>query len=351
VNVFCRFIVPCLLVGLLAANLPAREAIRLANDPALSPDGSTLAFSWRGEIWTVPVSGGIAKQLTRNAAADGEPEFSPDGSQIAFISERSGSEQVYVMPVEGGPPEQLTFHTSGYKLHGWYPDGKSLLTSGERDHFWRGAERFFRIERGQRVAEQILFDDYGTSGALSPDGKRLLFTREGPAWWRKGYHGSQAAQIWMHDLEPKTFTRLLDHDRGCLWPMWRPDGKAFYYVGGQNGTFNLYEHSLENGNGDRQITRLEDDGVVFPCIARNGSVIVYRQLFDLYRINPASAEPPAKIEIFDAGDTTIDRVARRRVTATCGSWTRSCASPSESPTPRKKSATRCSRPTAKPSGS
>src|SRR5262245_52790701 len=57
----------------------AQQPIRLANEPALSPDGATLAFAWRGEIWTVPVSGGNARQLTKSAAADGEPFFSPDG--------------------------------------------------------------------------------------------------------------------------------------------------------------------------------------------------------------------------------------------------------------------------------
>ncbi len=158
----------------------------------------------------------------------------------------------------------------------------------------------------------MLFDDVGGSGALSPDGKRLLFTREGHAWWRKGYHGSQAAQVWLHDLEAKTFTKLLDHDRGSMWPMWRPDGKGFYCVSGQDGTFNLWECALEDKT-QRQLTQLEDDGAVFPCIARNGSLIVYRQLFDLYRLNPLSAEPPQKIEIYDTGDWTSEPVVRRRL--------------------------------------
>jgi tricorn protease len=107
----------------------AQQPIRLANEPALSPDGATLAFAWRGEIWTVPVSGGNARQLTKSAAADGEPCFSPDGTQLAFISARSGSDQVYVMPSEGGAPKQITFHTAGYTLHGWYPDGRSFVGS------------------------------------------------------------------------------------------------------------------------------------------------------------------------------------------------------------------------------
>src|SRR5688500_11839528 len=82
----CLFV----LIGLVAVEARAREQIRLAEQPALSPDGSLLAFAWRGEIWTVPSSGGVARQLTRHSGADGDPEFSPDGSQIAFVSERNG---------------------------------------------------------------------------------------------------------------------------------------------------------------------------------------------------------------------------------------------------------------------
>jgi Tol biopolymer transport system component len=154
----------------------AQQPIRLANEPALSPDGGTLAFAWRGEIWTSPATGGSTRQLTKSAAADGQPSFSPDGTQLAFVSGRSGSDQGYVMPAQGGIPKQITFHTSGYTLHGWYPDGRSVLTSGRRDHSHdaRASQRIFRVRVDERAAEELVFDDYGSSPALSPDGKRLF---------------------------------------------------------------------------------------------------------------------------------------------------------------------------------
>lgn len=305
-----------LVVGLAGVEIAAgQQPIRLANEPSLSPDGSQLAFAWRGEIWTVSSGGGQAQQLTKNSAADGQPFFSPDGTQLAFISSRSGSDQVYVMPSEGGIPKQITFHTAGQTLHGWYPDGLSLLTAGRRDHShdFRAAQRVFRARSDERTAEELLFDDYGASPAISPDGKRVLFTREGPAWWRKGYYGSQASQIWLYDLESKAFTKLLDDPRGCLWPLWRPDGRAFYYVGSQSGSCNLRQYELESGQ-DTQLTHLEDDSVVFPCISRDGSTIVFRHLFDLYRWSPTSGSPPQKITILDGGDAPADTVLRRRLT-------------------------------------
>jgi tricorn protease len=291
-----------------------REVIRLANRPALSPDGRTLAFSWGGDLWSVSSSGGQARPLTRHQGMDRDPAFSPDGLQIAFVSNREGHFHVYVMPAEGGVPRQVAFHSSGYTLQGWAPDGHSLLVSGARDHFWKEADRFFLIKTDERTAEVPLFDAAGRSGALSPDGKRLLFTREGPPWWRKGYRGSQASQVWMYDLEAKSFTKLLDPPGGALWPLWRADGRGFYYVGVHKGALNLRERDLANGGGDRPLTEFDDDSVVFPCISRDGSTIVFRHLFDFYRLRTASDEPLKRLEIWYEGDLAREPVERRTLT-------------------------------------
>jgi tricorn protease len=294
----------------LAGTGRSAEVIRLANNPALSPDGKTLAFDWDGDIWSVPAAGGVARRLTQHPARDREPRFSPDGGQLAFVSERSGSPQVQVMPSGGGTPRQLTFHTAGYSLQEWCPDGKRLLVNAVRDHFWRHAERFFTVSIESRQAEQLVFDDYGHNGCLSPDGKRLLFAREGPAWWRKGYHGSQASQIWLYDLDSKSFRRVLDEDTGCRWPLWKPDGKGFYYISARSGSANLWEHDLASG-ASQQLTHFTDDSVVFPCISRDGSTVVFRHLFDLYRLCPGRDKEPQRIDLRHASDPVKDRVERR----------------------------------------
>jgi tricorn protease len=297
------------LAAVLCGNAAASESIRLANNPALSPDGATLAFDWNGDVWSVQTAGGVARPLTRHPARDRQPRFSADGKEIAFISERSGSPQVYVMPAAGGTPRQVTFHTAGFTLQEWTPDGR-LLVGAARDNFWRHAERFLLVNPSVRKAEEPLFDDYGQNGSLSPDGRQLLFTREGPAWWRKGYHGSQASQIWLYDLVSKSFQKLLGEETGCLWPLWKPDGEGFYYVGASSGSCNLWEHDLQNGQG-RQLTRFTDDSVVFPCISRDGSTIAFRHLFDLYRFRPATGEAPVKIDVNLDSDLSTERVERR----------------------------------------
>lgn len=297
----------------LAAPAQSPERIRLADNPELSPDGKTLVFEWMGDLWSVRTTGGPARQLTKHAGRDGNAKFSPDGRQLAFVSSREGGNQIYVMSAEGGTPEQRTFHTAGYRLHGWTPDAKQFLASSSRDHHWRHAARFFFLDAKERKAEQMLFDDFGTDACLSPDGKKLLFTREGEAWWRKGYKGSQTSQIWLYDLESKRFQKVLALDSGCRWPLWKPDGNGFYYVGAQSGSMNLREYDLQK-NTDRQITNFTDDSVVFPTLSRDGSTLVFRHLFDLYRIDPTNGAQPQKIDITYVGDSLRERTERRTAT-------------------------------------
>ena len=105
--------------------LPMTEEkpIRGMNFPALSPDGKTLAFSYLGDIWSVPISGGTATRLTIHEAHDGYPHYSPDGRWIAFSSMREGNYDVFVMPAGGGPARQLTQHSANDFAIDWSPDG------------------------------------------------------------------------------------------------------------------------------------------------------------------------------------------------------------------------------------
>lgn len=301
---------PVLCCLVLAWPVRADEPIFLASNPALSPDGKLLAFGWAGDVWVAPVTGGAARPLTRHPARDGSPVFSPDGKEIAFVSERTGSPQLFIVALEGGEPRQVTYHTAGFDLQDWFPDGKRLLALGSRDHYWgRNTSRFLAVDAAQRRAEQVLFDDYGANGQLSPDGKKLLYTREGPAWWRKGYRGSQADQVWLFDLAEGTHKKLLHRDTQSRWPLWKPDGSGFYYVGGPGKAQQLYEHRFADGV-ERPLTQMADDSVVFPCISRDGSTIVFRHRFDLYRLKPGNGAPE-KIDLKCTLDRTSEKVNRR----------------------------------------
>ncbi len=166
----------------------------------------------------------------------------------------------------------------------------------------------------------MLFDDYGSDGTLSPDGKKLLFTREGEAWWRKGYTGSRAAQIWLFDRDDNQFTKILHKDYGSRWPMWKPDGSGFWYVGEQAKGANLCAYSFATKQ-SQALTNFPIDSVVFPSGARAGSLIVFRHLFDLYTFEPRS-KTTRKLDLWHNADRAAKRIDRRVLTtATAAGFT------------------------------
>jgi len=300
----------CLLIlGLSPAALCA-DSIRLAATPALSPDGKQLAFSWRGDLWLVASTGGTARRLTSHPARDTQPAFSPDGRQLAFISDRTGSPQLYLMDLPDGTPVQWSFHSEGCALDDWYPDGRALLVRGRRDHFWDNPERFFRVDAARRAAPQLLFDDYGGHGRLSPDGTKLLFVREGEKPWRKGYRGPRAAQIWLYDMSAGAFRKLVDDPTGADTPLWTPDGRGFYYTSERGGSRNLWHFDLDTEQ-SRAVTHMDDDAVLSPCISRDGSTIVFVHLFDLYVLRTAEGKQPQRLAIACPGDWPLDPTIRR----------------------------------------
>src|SRR5687768_8591420 len=105
-----RILVCIVVLTAVAFPAAAREPIRLPNNPTLSPDGKLLAFDWNGDVWIAASGGGEARQLTSHLGKDTQPKFSPDGKEIAFISDREGGAQVFVVPATGGVPRQVTYH-------------------------------------------------------------------------------------------------------------------------------------------------------------------------------------------------------------------------------------------------
>ena len=105
----------------LAAFTSAQNAPLWLRHCAISPDGTTIAFTYKGDIYTVPVDGGRAMQLTTNPAHDTEPVWSPDGKRIAFASDRMGSMDVYIAKIRKYLADDpslkiLTIHGEGFKL-------------------------------------------------------------------------------------------------------------------------------------------------------------------------------------------------------------------------------------------
>ena len=124
----------CLLTITLAVQARPEPAAQPSfADPGIAPDGSEIAFVSGGDIWTVPAAGGQARLLISHAANDTHPVYSPDKSQLAFVSTRTGGGDVYVLTLASGDVRRVTFDDGLEHLDGWSRDGKWLRLARRRD--------------------------------------------------------------------------------------------------------------------------------------------------------------------------------------------------------------------------
>lgn len=263
------------------------------SEPALSPDGSEIAFASGGDIWTVPAGGGQARLLVTDRATESRPLYSPDGSRLAFVSNRSGTANLYVLTLATGAVRRLTFADVGEALDGWSRDGRWIyFTSGVNDVQRQGD--IFRVSAGGGVPLEVSRERYLNEfqSAPSPDGKSIALVARGISnnqWWRNGSSHIDQSELWLKPIaEGAPYRLLLPSGARRAWPMWRPDGAALYYMSDEGGTENLWRLTL--GGKPEQITRFTSGRVLWPSVANDGSAIVFERGFGIWTLDPATGK-------------------------------------------------------------
>ena len=268
----------------------AQTPIQFARYPAPSPDGTRVVFSYQGDLWLAPITGGLAQRLTVHEGYDFAPVWSPDGKKIAFTSDRFGNDDVFVLHLDTGHVQRLTWFSGRDRALGWTPDSQAVIFESQRDWEPYGVRFVPYVARLAGGTPYRLHDVEGTPAALSPDGKQVVFVRRDSAWWRKGYRGSATGDLWLHHLETNRFTRLTETDTPDTFPMWSADGRTLYFVSERDGTYNLYAMDIATRR-VRPLTHFKDDGVRFPQISANGKVITFEQGMNIYRLELPNGQP------------------------------------------------------------
>ena len=277
--------------------------------PAISPDGKTIAFSYQGDIFTVPSSGGTAKQITSNAAFDSYPVWSPDGNHIAFASNREGSIDVWVMDANGGIPKRVTTNSgSEYPLR-WkdnytimfkasiMPTAKSIIFAGSYPQVYTV---------GMDGGRPKLFSDI-TMDALdiNASGDVIYIDRKGyEDEWRKHHRSPITRDVWLKSGD--SFRKLTSFDGEDRDPVWASDGKSFYYLSEQSGTLNIYHRTLDGK--ETQITNHEKNPVRFLSAATDGT-LCYGYDGEIYTVR--NGGQPQKTAIRIAADTEGKELIRQ----------------------------------------
>jgi Tol biopolymer transport system component/C-terminal processing protease CtpA/Prc len=293
--------------------LPEDKPIRGMNTPAVSPDGRMVAFVYQGDLWSVQATGGMASRLTVHQAHDTNPRYSPDGRWIAFASNREGNYDVFVIPAGGGSARQITRHSDSDYPMDWSPDGSKILFYGRRgDKF-----QLYTIDVATSVVKTITNDDAQVRYAsFSPDGKTVAYNRAGNTgvWYRPVYRGSANMEIYAKSLADGKLTRISDYEGMDQWPLFAPDGKRVFYVTDRltPGTPNIVAASASGGK-PTLVTKHKAEEVIWPSMARNGSLIGYVHQGDLWTVKPAGGES-TKLTIYAPSDDKINNVTRLALT-------------------------------------
>ena len=294
----------------------AQESPLWMRDCTISPDGTTIAFTYKGDIYTVPVSGGRAMQLTSHPAYDTAPVWSPDSKKIAFASDRMGSLDVFIVSREGGVPQRLTTHSGSetpivFKDNGHVLFAAAIQPSAEDMQFPSGT--FNQVyEASVEGGRPRMFSSMPMEHiSIRKDGKQWLYQDkkgyEDP--WRKHHKSSIARDVWMYTPgTPGSYAKLTAFRGEDRDPVWAPDGESFYYLSEENGTFNVFKRRLGSAS-STQITRHTVNPVRFLSIAENGT-LCYGLDGEIYTLAPGKQPKKVKIEIMS---DRLDRDVIRQV--------------------------------------
>ena len=277
-------------------------------NPSLNSDGSKLAFSYQGDIWASDVDGNNAVRLTIHEAYEGNPQWSPDDSKIAFSSDRYGNNDIFVIPSPGGTSKRLTYHSTGDALSDWSSSNDLIFTSGRefRQIEWNSEIQAVSANGG---TEKRILNAVGDMAVKSPDGKFIAYVR-GYRPTREAYTGSANYDVWIFNTENETHTKVTNFEEHDWMPQWGGN-RTLYFISAQSGIYNVHRLSIDD-NGNRsgeieQLTNFTEDGLRYLSVSRDGSTAAFSRQTDVY-VMSTNAGTPQKVNINISADYRFDPV-------------------------------------------
>ncbi len=250
--------------------------------------GETIVFVCEDDLWSVPLRGGIAHRLTANPGTVSFPALSPDGSRIAFTCRNDGPPEVFVMEADGGEARRLTWLGGINQVAGWNPGGRDIVFASDWRQPFPGFVHLYAVPAAGGQPRPL---GHGPARAASfqPDGPGVVIGRNSgdPARWKR-YRGGTAGTIWIDRGGRGEFVPLIKLSGNLANPMWV--GARIFFLSDHEGYGNLYS-CTPTGRDLRRHTHHDDYFVRFP--SSDSRRIVYHAGADLYVYDPAEKKETA----------------------------------------------------------
>ena len=279
----------------------------------ISPDGTQIVFTYKGDLYKVAASGGDAVQLTFHKAHDYMAIWSKDGSKIAFASNRYGNFDVFVMDAKGGAAARLTFHSTNESPFSFSSNNKEVIFGAQRQddvkhrQYPTGSqpELYSVPVKGGKVSQ--IFTIPAEYVQVSKNGKTMLYhdKKGGENEFRKHHTSSITRDIWTYDTKTKNHKMITSFNGEDRQPVFSTDEKSMYYLSEKSGTFNVHKLSLNNPVQDQQITNFKLHPVRFLSIG-NG-VISFGFDGELYTMKEGRKPSKVKVNITTQNIANTDK--------------------------------------------
>ncbi len=260
-------------------------------EPAISPDRSEIAFASGGDLWAVPAGGGDARLLVSHAANESQPEYSPDGRTLAFVSDRTGGGDIYLLTFATGDLRRLTFDDGNELLDGWSRDGQWLYYSTSSREI--AGNDIYRVRASGGMPMAVTADRFTNefASAPSPDGQSIAFSARGNGpgqWWRNGHSHLDESEIWIQKgFSTTAYEKVVDRAGKNYWPMWSGDGKSLFFMSDRSGSENIWTKPLGAGAA-KQVTDFKFGRVLWPDMSADGKTVVFERDFGIWSLDVAS---------------------------------------------------------------
>jgi tricorn protease len=274
-----------------------QEEARLLRFPAIHH--KQIAFTYAGDLYSVPATGGVARKLTNHEGFEIFARFSPDGKWLAFTGQYDGNTEVYLMPAEGGVPKRLTYTATLSRddvsdrmgpnniVIGWKHDSKHIVFRSRMTSFNDFLGQLYLVSIDGGLPEPLPLPRGGFC-SYSPDDSKLAFNRifrEFRTW--KRYRGGMVDDIWIYDFQTKKIENITKTDASNIIPMWSGNRVFFLSDRDANKRMNLYVYDLADKS-TKQLTSFTDFDIKFPSLG--DQAIVFENGGYIYRLDLASAK-------------------------------------------------------------